>query len=233
VHPLRIRIDEIRALSACKRLESPEVLGMSASVTTWLGKLKAGETDAAQELWRRYYASLVSLARRKLSGLPKRASDEEDVVLSAFHSFCEAVDAGRFPSLENRDDLWQLLVMHTARKAVDQRRYQGRLKRSAEPAGDIAVEEIVGDEPDPQFAVCVAEELGRLMQVLDEDLLRTIAQRKLEGYTNEEIAEQTGRSLRTVARKLTVIRALWSEALGIEAHHDSEASSGTSGTSRG
>ena len=107
---------------------------MSASVTTWIGLLKAGESDAAQHLWHRYYRSLITLVRNKLSDLPKRASDEEDVVLSAFHSFCQAVDAGRFPVLENRDDLWQLLVMHAARKAVDQRRYQGRQKRSADLA---------------------------------------------------------------------------------------------------
>lgn len=186
---------------------------MSASVTTWIGKLKAGESDAAQHLWEHYYAKLVSLARRKLSGLPKRASDEEDVVLSAFHSFCQAVDAGRFPVLENRDDLWQILVMHTARKAVDQRRYQSRQKRFAQSATDVTLEEIVGHEPDPEFAASVAEELDRLIDVLDEDLLRKIALRKLEGYTNQEIAQQLDWSLRTVERKLGVIRALWSEAI--------------------
>lgn len=187
---------------------------MSASVTTWIGKLKAGETDAAQQLWQRYYGRLVSLARGKLGGLPKRVSDEEDVVLSAFHSFCLAVDAGRFPVLENRDDLWQILVMHTARKAVDQRRYQARQKRSGPAAADVVLEEIVGEEPDPEFAASVAEELDRLMGLLDEELLRTIAVKKLEGYTNEEIATQLDWSLRTVERKLSVIRALWSEALG-------------------
>jgi DNA-directed RNA polymerase specialized sigma24 family protein len=155
----------------------------------------------------------VSLARRKLSGLPKRASDEEDVVLSAFHSFCQAVDAGRFPSLENRDDLWQLLVMHTARKAVDQRRYQGRLKRSGELAGDVALEEIVGDGPDPDFAASVAEELQQFLDLLDEPLSKSIALKKLEGFTNQEIAEQLDWSLRTVERKLSVIRAVWAESV--------------------
>jgi DNA-directed RNA polymerase specialized sigma24 family protein len=187
---------------------------MSASVTTWVGKLKAGDSHAAQELWQRYFARLVALARHKLSGASRRASDEEDVALSAFHSFCQAVDAGRFPVLQNRDDLWQILVMHTARKAVDQRRYQGRQKRQAQLEGDVALEQVVGAEPDPEFAASVAEDFGRLLDLLDEPLLRKIALKKLEGYTNPEIAQELDWSLRSVERKLAVIRALWSEALG-------------------
>jgi RNA polymerase sigma factor (sigma-70 family) len=182
---------------------------MSASITTWIGKLKAGEPEAAQRLWEHYYSRLVSLARNKLAGLSKRASDEEDVVLSAFHSFCQAVDAGRFPVLKNRDDLWQLLVMHTARKAIAQRRYQSRRKRSALLTEDIALEQLVGDEPDPEFAASVADELQHLLHILDQDLTRTIAVKKLEGYTNREIAEDLGWSLRTIERKLALIRGLW------------------------
>jgi DNA-directed RNA polymerase specialized sigma24 family protein len=176
--------------------------------------LKAGEPDAAQHLWQRYYRSLITLVRNKLADLPKRASDEEDVVLSAFHSFCQAVDAGRFPSLENRDDLWQLLVMHAARKAVDQRRYQTRQKRSGEPAPDLALEQVVGREPDPGFALAVADELQRLLGLLEDPVLRDVALKKLEGYTNREIAEARAWTPRTVERKLVLIRALWSEALG-------------------
>jgi RNA polymerase sigma factor (sigma-70 family) len=191
-----------------------EARAMSASVTTWIGKLKAGEPHAADQLWQRYYARLVSLARRKLGELPRRASDEEDVVVSAFHSFCQAVEAGRFPALDNRDDLWQILVMHTARKAVDERRYQARQKRAGSLAADVTIEDVVGDEPEPEFAARVAEELQRLLGSLDEELLRTIALRKLAGYTNAEIAQELDWSLRTVERKLGVIRALWAESGG-------------------
>jgi DNA-directed RNA polymerase specialized sigma24 family protein len=204
---------------------------MSASVTTWIGRLKAGDSAAAQELWQRYYGRLVRLARRKLSGLPRRASDEEDVVLSAFHSFCQALDAGRFPVLENRDDLWQLLVMHTARKAVDQRRYQGRQKRAGPIASDVVLDEIIGREPDPGFAVSVAEELERLLGVLGDQSLCQSAIRKLAGHTNGEIARDMQWSLRTVARKLVVIRTLWSEAMGLSAEPagDDAPNSGTPG----
>jgi DNA-directed RNA polymerase specialized sigma24 family protein len=117
--------------------------------------------------------------------------------------------------LENRDDLWQILVMHTARKAIDQKRYQGRQKR--QPAaidGDVALEEVVGSEPDPAFAAAIVEDFQRLLELLDEPLLRQVALKKLEGFANAEIADQLGWSLRSVERKLAVIRAVWTESFG-------------------
>jgi DNA-directed RNA polymerase specialized sigma24 family protein len=53
-----------------------------ASVTQWLDRLKAGDPDAAQKLWERYFGRLVGLARKKLRAVPRRAADEEDVALS-------------------------------------------------------------------------------------------------------------------------------------------------------
>ena len=40
--------------------------GDEGSVTRWLGDLKAGDPDAAQKLWERYFASLVRLAHARL-----------------------------------------------------------------------------------------------------------------------------------------------------------------------
>jgi DNA-directed RNA polymerase specialized sigma24 family protein len=184
------------------------------SVTTWISLFKAGNTEAAAQLWARYFARMVELARDRLRGLPRRASDEEDVALSAFHSFWQAVAEGRYARLDSRDDLWQLLVMHTARKVVDQRRLQQRRKRGGRTprlegeAADLALQQVIGHEPDPQLAALVVEEYEVLTRSLDEDL-RSVAVRKLEGYTNEEIAAQLEVSLRTVERKLSVIRGLW------------------------
>src|SRR5438874_1974030 len=57
------------------------------SVTDWLGRLRAGDRDAAQRLWERYFDQLVRLARGRLRGARRRAADEEDVALSALDSF--------------------------------------------------------------------------------------------------------------------------------------------------
>src|SRR5262249_35153126 len=88
------------------------------SVTLWLEQLKRGNPAAAQPLWDAYFARLVALARARLRAAPRAAADEEDVALSAFDSFCRGAEAGRFPRLDDRDDLWQVLFVITTRKAI-------------------------------------------------------------------------------------------------------------------
>ena len=100
-----------------------------SSITTWLGRLKDGKPAAAEPLWKAYFGRMVELARGKLAGRPRAAADEEDAALGAFKSFCGAVQKGRFPDLEDRHDLWQVLLMLTARKAIDQMRGEARQKR--------------------------------------------------------------------------------------------------------
>ena len=56
----------------------------------------------------------------------------------------------------------------------------------------------------------VAEEYEQLLGRLTQPVLRTIAQLKLEGYANEEIGRRLGCSVRTIERKLWLIRAIWS-----------------------
>jgi DNA-directed RNA polymerase specialized sigma24 family protein len=194
----------------------------SGSVTHWLGLLRAGDAVAAQPLWEGYFRRLVGLARARLQGVSRRAADEEDVARSAFDSFCQGAQAGRFPRLADRDDLWQVLVLLTARKASRLRRHEQRQKRgggrvqtetdlaASEPETDAILAEVVGSEPTPEFAAQVAEECQRLLDLLKEDDLRAIALAKMEGYGTEEIAARLDCAPRTVQRKLGRIRSLWS-----------------------
>jgi DNA-directed RNA polymerase specialized sigma24 family protein len=188
------------------------------SVTNWIGQLRAGDAAAAQRLWERYFRRLVGLARKRLRGLPRRAADEEDVALSAFDSFYRGVGQGRFPRLNDRHNLWDLLVVITARKAIDLREHEGRQKRGGgrvrgESALDgQAIEQVVGDEPSPALAAQVAEEVERLLAVLPAEGVRAVALMKLEGYTNAEVAARLGCAEVTVERRLGLIRNLWSAA---------------------
>jgi RNA polymerase sigma factor (sigma-70 family) len=197
------------------------------SVTHWLVLLRAGDPAAAQPLWERYFRRLVGLARARLRGTRRRAADEEDVALSAFDSFCRGAEQGRFPRLDDRDDLWALLVTITARKAADLRQHEGRKRRDcrrvrqdpgASPGGPgaegDALAGLIGREPDPAFAAEVAEEYRRLLDKLHDDELRRIAERKLEGYTNQEIADQLDCSPATVERRLRLIRGCWEQEAG-------------------
>ena len=71
------------------------------SVTHWIYGIKAGDPEAAQQLWERYFARLVRLANRELKGGNRRMADEEDVVVNVFEKFCRAAEQGRLRPREH------------------------------------------------------------------------------------------------------------------------------------
>ncbi len=186
------------------------------SVTRWLGRLQAGDPAAAQQLWECYFHRLVGLARKRLHGTPRRVADEEDVALSAFDSFCQGAEAGRFPQLLDRDSLWRLLVVITARKAAHLVRDQGRQKRggAAEAVEEADLGQVLSREPSPEFAAQVADECHRLLRTLGNRELEAVALEKMEGYSVEEIAARLRYSPRSVKRKLQLIRTIWEKEVG-------------------
>jgi DNA-directed RNA polymerase specialized sigma24 family protein len=185
--------------------------------------LQAGDHEAAQPLWERYYPRLMGLARERLRGTTRRVADEEDVALSAFDSFCRGVEQGRFPQLKDRDGLWALLVLITVRKAADLDQYNRRERRGggqvrgdsawAGRNGDAAADgfaDIAAGDPTPDVAAQLAEEFQLLLDRLGSDELRRIAVWKLEGYTNAEIAGRIGCAQVSVQRRLRLIRKILS-----------------------
>ena len=187
------------------------------SVTQWIARLQGGDPAAAERLWERFFPRLVGLARAKLRDTARLASDEEDVALSALDSFCRRAGAGQYPHLADRDDLWRLLVVITARKAGHLVRDQSRHKRgrAARPdASELTLEGVLGRDPTPEFAAQVAEEYRRLMAALGDPEVRAVARMRMEGSTVEEIARETGYSPRSIKRKLQLIRGRWGDEVG-------------------
>jgi DNA-directed RNA polymerase specialized sigma24 family protein len=189
--------------------------------------LKAGDRAATEKLWERYFQRLMGLARKRLENRPRLGADAEDVALSAFDSFFRGAEEGRFPQLNDRDELWHLLVTITARKAQRLVRDQARLKRGGgailgESAvflpdetgkGRIGFDQVFSESPSPEFAAQLTEEYQRLFEHLQDADLRTIATLKMEGYTIDEISAKLSRAPATIERKLKVIRAVWEKDL--------------------
>src|SRR4051794_36213341 len=101
----------------------------SRSITRCIEMLRSGDRAAADRLWDAYLNRLLALARAKLGSSPRQVADEEDVALSAFDSFYRRAELGQFARLSDRNDLWQILVVITERKAVDLMRREGRQSR--------------------------------------------------------------------------------------------------------
>src|SRR5207237_4520349 len=97
------------------------------------------------------------------------------------------------PRVADRDDFWQLLVMITARKAKRLDRHGRRQKRGGgKVVGESAlvgldmdspgIEQVVGSEPTPEFAVQVAEQCRPLLDLLGDTDLREVASWETEGH---------------------------------------------------
>lgn len=195
------------------------------SVSIWLQSLPHDKQEATRQLWERYYGRLVTFVRNKLRSGPSAARDEEDIALSAFACFCENAEKGRFPKLNDRDDLWQILVTIAKHKLYDYVQQESAGKRdyrktihalsaNCPPETEAPVLlQVISDEPSPELVVEVADSFRQLMGALGEDKYRKVALLKFEGYSNAEIAKEIDRSERAVSHRLDTIRAIWNSLM--------------------
>jgi RNA polymerase sigma-70 factor (ECF subfamily) len=200
----------------------------TGSVTRLIDQLRSDDSavrnEAARQVWLRYFPRLLDLARQHLNQRIRRREDEEDVLQSMYKSFCLRLQNDQF-ELEGRGDLWNLLVtmtLHKTRTVATRHRREGRDVRREQPGspGDSAAslapnwafEQMEAAAPTPAEAAVLTEEFQRRLQCLPEQL-RNVAQWRLEGYSNQEIAgpAMLNCSERTVERKLNMIRKKWEE----------------------
>jgi DNA-directed RNA polymerase specialized sigma24 family protein len=189
------------------------------SITHWIAEVKDGDSAGARGIWTRFFPRLVRLARKQIRGVSRGMADEEDVALSALDSFCRAAGKGRYPDLADRESLWRLLLQMTLNKAMSLARYESRQRRGGGRVrslthkqvawDDQILAEIVGKEPTPEFAAMMADECRRLLEKLGDPQLREVAVAKMEGCSNREIAQRLDCALRTVERRLKLIRDEW------------------------
>jgi hypothetical protein len=201
----------------------------TGSVSQWIQGMKSPEAtrrdEAVRRIWGRYSPRLLELARAHLNRRIRTRLDEEDVLQNAYTSACLQISRGRYAELVNRSQLWNLLItitLNKTRMAVrDQRRQKRDVRREAELQSDDSlnadqfsqlIERMEGRGPDPSEETVLLEEMERRLADLGPEL-RQIAEWKLEGFTNEEIAapDKHDSTVRTVERKLNKIREMWSD----------------------
>ena len=204
--------------------DEPDI-SVDGDVTIWLNQLIDGDNEAAENIYAHYFEQISNLAKRRMSPAYRRVADEEDVAQSVMRNLFDGISNGRYPELSSRENLWRLLVVMTARKAINVVEKQRAKKRgggnvrgesifqgpdSSEAAG---FDRFAGASNTPDFIVQLAEESRRQIERLADEVLQQVARFKMEGYTNDEIAEKLGTTTRTVERKLQRIRELRSDEM--------------------
>ena len=176
----------------------------AGSITNVYRKMTAGDPQAVEMLWSRFFPRLSGLARKTLGTSTRQVVDVDDVLQSAFFGFWRQAQQGDYAANVNRNDLWNLLATITVRKVHDahrrehaQKRGAGRDQRTLEPA-DLA------QLPTVEFDLYCSE----LLTALDDEP-RAIALLRLMGYKNREIADLLDCTERKIERKLALIRAAW------------------------
>lgn len=189
----------------------------TTSVTLLLLAAKQGDQAAIEKLWRRFENRMSVLTARWLARVaPAAAFDEDDVTVTAFQAFLRGLKDGRYDDLSGRDELWRLLATITVRKAgefldTEQAQKRGSEVRivSLDQTGPNNAAEQPGRQSSPEFTAIMSEECRRLLDRLDDPELEAVVLCKLEGNTNEEIAEEMGYSRRSIQRMLNRIREIW------------------------
>lgn len=174
-----------------------------------LERFRGGDDGAADALFTRYFDRLTALARARLSARLARRVDPEDVALSTYRSFFVGARGGRY-ALGRGGDLWRLLSAIAVHKLHKQARREGAARRSVAaevplgPDTEAAIRRL--SDPTPTDALALADELARVFGLL-EPFGQRVLELRLQGHRLAEIAQETGRSERSVRRSLAQIRS--------------------------
>ena len=170
---------------------------------------RAGDQEAARQLFDRYVSRLLSLARKRISQRLSARVDPDDIVQSVFRTFFGRAKAGQF-QIEKEEDLPRLLVRITVHKTLRQVEFHQAGKRDIgaesvpDPSGD-RLTELLAREPTPEDAVLFLDQLEHfLAQLRPQD--RQILDLRMQGFSTEEIAQRLGTYDRKVRRVLERIR---------------------------
>lgn len=194
-------------------------------VAAWVDALQEGDAEATEKLWEFCLPRLLRYSKNKLPPHLRRVLDEEDVALSAFKSFCIRAADGSLGEIHDKDQLWKLLLCITSRKASGYLRHQTRQKRGGGLVGGestflpgdgseafAGIEGVADSAASPAMLAEFQNTCENLLEQLDDDVLRTVAMLRLEGYSVNEIAERMDCAKRSIERRLNLIRAIWENA---------------------
>lgn len=203
--------------------------GQNNSVTEWIRNAARGDLESEANLFRRYMEPLARRAAGKLSTGEKIVVDGEDLVGEVFMGFLQTLDKGGWKQLQNRQDLWTILLTIMDRRITDMRRKKNAEKRgSGREQGESGIagpgeamdqrpmQSLPDREPTAQETAILQEEVRAFLQRLPDDTFRSIAKELLAGYSQAEMQQRLQLSHSTIERKVGIIRILFQQSLSTD-----------------
>jgi RNA polymerase sigma-70 factor (ECF subfamily) len=188
-----------------------------ASFAELIGRVRAGDQEAAAEVVRRYEPAIRRAVRFRLTDARlRRVLDSMDICQSVLASFFVRAAAGQY-ELERPEQLLKLLAAMTRKKLAFQarkERAQRRDNRRLAAAGPDEEVFVAGD-PSPSRHVAAQELLQEVQRRLSPDE-RQLAELRAGGLEWAAIAEQMGGSAEALRKKLARAVDQAARALGLD-----------------
>ncbi len=179
-----------------------------------LRRLRAGSDDAATQLYLRYARRLQALARANASRDLAAVFDPDDVVQSVFRTFFRRAAQGHY-DVPDGEDLWKLLLVMGLNKIRSVGAFHRAAKRDVRALGGsdaLAMALARSDDSDESSLVLLRMVIDEVLEGLTP-VHRQILNMRIEGHEVAAIAEQVGRSKRSVERILQGVLKSLSESL--------------------
>jgi RNA polymerase sigma factor (sigma-70 family) len=171
-----------------------------------LARARAGDPAAWEELFRTFYPKVIRVVRRKLDRPMRSLYDSTDFASDVMKSLAAKFDRLDFPSI---DSLMAFLTQVAEQKVIDEYRRRHTLKRNINRERSLDGGHRSGDGPvalasdDPTASqVAQASEARERLLAGQSETERAVIELRRQGYSNAEIAEQTGWNIRKVQRFL-------------------------------
>jgi len=171
-----------------------------------IARARAGDQAAWDELFHRCYPKVIRVVRRKLDRPMRSLYDSTDFASDAMKSLAANFNRLDFTSLGS---LIAFLAQAAEQKVIDEYRRRHTLKRDitreralvTSDGTDIKPMAVASADPTASQVAQASEIRERLMAGQDE-MERTVIELRRLGYTNNEIAVETGWNIRKVQRFL-------------------------------
>jgi len=192
----------------------------AAAFPDFLKRIRAGDSQAAEELVRKYESLIRRQVRLNLDSRLNRIFDSMDVCQSVLKSFFVRTAAGQY-DLDDPKELVRLLVSMAQNKLASAARNEHRKKRDQRrtASGDDALAGLAVATPSPSQVVEARDLLAETRRRLtpEERLLADFRGQELEW---QEIAQRLGGTAQ--ARRLQLSRAIDRVALELRLDEDGD-----------